>query len=150
MSAVQAVPQNYTNHGRIDPFYHFVLAPILLFNFGFSIYATIHHWPSQADLFLWWIVMSFALLILAAKTRTYALKVQDRVIRLEERLRLADLLPATDRALIAELSPAQLVALRFASDEELPALTRRTLAEGLAPKAIKQSITHWRSDTLRV
>jgi hypothetical protein len=150
MSATQAEPQNYKNHARLDPLYHFVLGPILLLNLGFSIYVTIHFWPEHRHLHPWWIVMSFALLILATKTRTYALKVQDRVIRLEERLRLAAILPPTDHALISKLTPAQLVALRFASDEELAALTHRTLAEGLEPKAIKQSIAHWRADTFRV
>ena len=142
--------QNYKNHARLDPLFHFVISPLLLINIGFAIYTTIHHWPAHPHLFPWWIVMSIALLLLSFKTRAYALKVQDRIIRLEERLRLTALLPATDHARIAELSPRQLIALRFASDEELPALTHKTLAQNLDPKAIKQSIKRWRADDHRV
>jgi hypothetical protein len=87
---------------------------------------------------------------LAVRSRDRALVAQDRVIRLEERLRLQALLPAEDRAHINELSINQLIALRFASDEELPALVRKTLTQNLEPKAIKQSIVNWRGDYHRV
>jgi hypothetical protein len=88
--------------------------------------------------------------VLAVRSRDRALVAQDRVIRLEERLRLQALLPAEDRAHINELSIKQLIALRFASDEELPALVRKTLTQNLEPKAIKQSIVNWRGDYHRV
>jgi hypothetical protein len=84
------------------------------------------------------------------RLRDRALVVQDRVVRLEERLRLHALLPAEDRAHIDELSVKQLVALRFASDDELPALAHRALTQNLEPKAIKQSIVNWRGDYHRV
>ncbi len=124
--------------------------PVLFFNLGFSIYATIHHWPQHRELFLWWIVMSVALIILALVARTSALKVQDRLIRLEERLRLAALLPASELPEIGSLTEAQLVALRFAPDSELPALAKRAFTEKLTQKQIKQAIVHWLPDHFRV
>jgi hypothetical protein len=143
-------PQTLKNHARFHPPFHFFLVPLLLLNLIFSIYATIHHWPVHAHLHLWWIVMSIVLFLMAGLGRAYANKVQDRVIRLEERLRLAALLPAADRAHIDELSIKQLIALRFASDAELPDLVRKTLTQNLEPKAIKESITTWRPDYDRV
>jgi hypothetical protein len=86
-------------------------------------------------------------LLLTFKTRIYSLANQDRIIRLEERLRIAALVPAAD---VLKLSTKQLIALRFASDAELPALVGRTLAENLDPKAIKRSIATWRPDYHRI
>ena len=143
-------PQTLKNHHRFHPPFHFFLVPLLLINLIFSIYATIHHWPVHWALHLWWIVMSIVFLLMLGLGRAYANKVQDRVIRLEERLRLAALLPAADRAHIDELSIRQLIALRFASDAELPALVHKTLTQNLEPKAIKESITNWRPDYDRV
>jgi hypothetical protein len=143
-------PQNFQNHARWDPPFHFVLAPILLINFGLSIYYTIHQWPEHSRSHLWWIVMSVAVFLIAGKARSYALQTQDRVIRLEERLRFAALLSPAELAATSKLTLKQYTALRFASDAEVPALIRRTLAEGLAPKQIKQSIVTWRADYDRV
>jgi hypothetical protein len=143
-------PQNLKNHTRFDPPFHFFILPMLLLNLIFSIYVTIHHWPVHWALHLWWIAMSVVFFVMAGRARDRALCVQDRVIRLEERLRLAALLPAEDRAHIDELTVKQLIALRFASDAELPGLVRKTLTQNLEPKAIKQSITNWRADYHRV
>jgi hypothetical protein len=139
-------PQNLKNHTRFDPPFHFFILPMLLLNLIFSIYVTIHHWPDHWALHFWWIAMSVVFFVVAGRSRDRALCVQDRVIRLEERLRLHALLPAEDRAHIDELSIKQLIALRFASDDELPALVRKTLTQNLEPKAIKESIVNWRGD----
>ncbi len=146
-----AAPQNFQNHARFDPPFHFFVLPMLLLNFIFSIYATIHAWPRYQHTHLWWIAMSVVFFVMAGIGRGAALRAQDRIIRLEERLRLhALLLQAEDRAHIGELSIKQLIALRFASDAEIPALVRKTLTQDLEPKAIKESITNWRADNHRV
>jgi hypothetical protein len=142
--------QNLKNHARFHQPFHFFVLPMLLLNFIFSIYVTIRHWPEHWALHLWWIAMSNDFFVRAGLSRGAALTVQDRVIRLEERLRLHALLPAEERSHINELSIKQLIALRFASDEELPALVRKTLTQNLEPKAIKKSIVNWRGDYDRV
>jgi hypothetical protein len=143
-------PQNLKNHARFYPPFHFFVLPMLLLNFIFSIYVTIRHWPEHWALHLWWIAMSIVFFVMAGLARGAALTVQDRIIRLEERLRLHAILPAEERPHINELSIKQLVALRFASDEELPALVRKTLTQDLEPQAIKQSVVNWRGDYHRV
>jgi hypothetical protein len=143
-------PQNYKNHGRFHPPFHFFVAPILLLNVLVSIAVLIHHWPKHWLLLIWMVVISLALFFLAGFARSYALRVQDRVIRLEEKLRYQRLLSPDLLAASQALPLKQIIALRFASDAELPALVQRTLAENLEPKAIKQAVTNWRADNLRV
>lgn len=145
-----AKPQSFQNHARFDPIFHFFLAPMTLINLGFAIYATIHAWPSCKYLHLWWIVMSVVLFVLTGVFRGYALKNQDRLIRLEEQLRLADLLPEDQLGLIEALTVDQFIGLRFASDAEVASLARRAVAENLDRKQIKQSITNWRPDNNRI
>lgn len=142
-----ATPQSYANHARLDPGFHFVLVPLIFAAVILSIISLVHRHGLHATL---WLVLAIALLLTAGKARSYALKVQDRVIRLEERLRLAMLLPEAARPRIAELTESQLIGLRFASDAELPALAMRALNEGLTKKQIKSSIQSWRADTFRV
>ena len=143
-------PQSFKNHARFYPLFHFIILPLLLLNLIFSIYITIHNWPAYQHTHLWGIIMAIVFFLLAGAARGSALKAQDRIIRLEERLRLAALLPAADRAHIDELTLPQLFALRFASDTELPGLAHRALTKSMEPKAIKQAIINWRPDNQRI
>ena len=144
--AIQA-PQNFANHTRWDPLFHFFLIPVFVINLiGWAV-ALISHPNIHMG---WMVIVAIALLVLAFKVRLYALKVQTRLIRLEERLRLANLLQEPWRARISELTESQLVALRFASDAEVAALAQHTLTNGLTSVQIKKSITNWRADWFRV
>jgi hypothetical protein len=143
-------PQNLKNHARYFPPFHFVVLPLLLLNVIFSIYLTVHNWPAYKHTHIWWIILSIIFFVMAGISRESALTVQNRVIRLEERLRLAALVSEPDRAHIHELTTPQLIALRFASDDEIPALVHKTLTQRLEPKAIKASINKWRPDYERV
>jgi hypothetical protein len=142
-----ATPQNFSHHTRLDPFFHFFVLPV----FAITLIATIVHIVYRPSLHsAWLIVLTIAAIVAIFKIRLYALKVQDRVIRLEERLRLATLLDPALRPRIPELTEAQLVALRFASDAELPALAARALNQHLPPLEIKKAIQNWRPDYWRV
>jgi hypothetical protein len=143
----QPKPQNYANHSRFDPLFHFVLAPFLLFNWIATLVFLVRH---PGPFHAWMMLVALALFLMLGVSRSYALKVQDRVIRLEERLRLNTLLQEPLRARIGELSESQLIGLRFASDAEIPALVARTLGEKLTQKQIKQAIQNWRADHFRV
>ena len=114
-------PQNFSNHTRRDPLFHFFILPV----FAITLIATIVHLVRRPGLHsAWLVVVVIAAIAAILEIRLYALKVQDRVIRLEERLRLASLLDASLRPRIPEFTEAQLIALRFASDAELPALAK--------------------------
>ena len=140
-------PQTYANHARFYPLYHFVVAPIFLLNF---LNAARHLYLQPTLSTAWATVVAAGLVAFVLVTRFMALKVQDRVIRLEMRLRMQQLLPADVCARATELAPAQLVALRFASDAELAGLVRDVLDGKLAtPKAVKQAVKTWNPDYLR-
>lgn len=144
----QKVPQTYANHARIVPPYHIIAFPILVVNLAWAIYQL---WRDPSVATTVSTLVAIALVILFFYTRIFALTVQDRVIRLEMRLRLERLLPREQQAHIDKLSIDQFVALRFASDEELPGLFRRVLEENIgARKQIKQLIKTWTGDYLRV
>jgi len=150
----EKVPQTFANHTRFDPAFHFFVLPVLFLGLllalvHFFAHITEGDFRDHFHAFLL-IVLALALLTLALKERMYSLKVQDRVIRLEERLRLAMLLPEPLRARIPELTEAQLVGLRFASDAEIPKLVERTLKEKLSRADIKKAIQNWRGDYWRV
>jgi Family of unknown function (DUF6526) len=140
--------QNFANHTRLVPLFHFFVLPVLLINIG----RTIYHWYLNSFSLegFFTVLLAVALFVLAGTARTFALRVQDRVIRLEEQLRCQRLLPADLQPRIGELSINQLVSLRFASDAELPALARKVLDEKLTErKAIKQLVKSWRPDYAR-
>jgi len=139
--------QNYKNHVRFEPLFHFFVLPMLLVNFGWSVRNAIHQ--ISADTVIGALTAA-ALVMVALFGRIFALRVQDRVIRLEMRLRMQQLLPADLKPRILEFRPAHLVALRFASDAELPQLARKVLDGSLtSQKAIKMAVGDWQGDYLR-
>jgi hypothetical protein len=148
--AAMPAPQTYKNHTRYDPLFHFTIIPLALIAFFGAIHLTVHDWPRQHGAHILWILLSFTSILIAGMARSSALRAQDRVIRLEERLRYAALLSPAEAAAAEALTLRQIIALRFASDAELPALIKRTLAENLPPKQIKESIVTWRPDNDRV
>jgi hypothetical protein len=140
-------PQSAKSHGRFDPLFHFFLAPVSLANMIIAIVALVHH----QNFFHWWLlVLSIAAFILLFKLRNYPLKVQDRVIRLEERLRLQALAPVEWHAQIYRLTEDQLIGLRFAGDDEVVELAKQALEHNLNRKQIKERIKSWRADEWRV
>jgi hypothetical protein len=142
-----ASPQNYSHHTRYDPLFHFFMLPVFVITLIVSIVHVVRR-PGLHS--AWLVVFMIAAVFLLFKVRLYSLKVQDRVIRLEERLRLTTLLDPALRPRIGELTESQLIALRFASDGELPALAARALNEELAAPEIKKAIQQWRADYWRV
>ncbi|MDQ2925383.1 MAG: DUF6526 family protein [Acidobacteriota bacterium] len=143
-------PQNYKNHVRWDPVYHFFCAPVLLLNVVATLWWYYRHHAQHTRIGLWLVLVSIALFLLAAKARSFPLKAQDRVIRVEERMRLAALVTASELVELESLTLRQYVGLRFASNSELPELARRAVREKLTEKQIKQSIISWRADNDRV
>ena len=143
----QAQPQSFENHTRIVPVYHLLTLGIFVINLVWSIYR-LFQVPSVDSLISLLLAAAFILLLLYA--RSFALRVQDRVIRLEMQLRLKGLLPPDLQGRIPEFTPRQLIALRFASDEELPELCRSVLRDNITEaKAIKKMIRNWQADYLR-
>jgi hypothetical protein len=140
-------PQTFANHTRWDPLFHFLALPI----FATAVVVGIVHFIWRPSLHTGgFFVLSVAALVAVIKSRLSAIKVQDRIIRLEERLRLSSLLSEPLRSRIPELTEGQLVALRFASDAEVPKLAERAINEKLSPADIKKSIQNWRPDYWRV
>jgi hypothetical protein len=142
-----AQPQNYRNHARIVPAYHVGVFVPFFANFIWASYRVVQAFNGDT---LMAFLVSIALLLLFFSVRVQVLTVQDRVIRTEMRLRLRGLLPKDLHSHIDELSHKQLVALRFASDAELPALVREVLAGTLqTQKDIKSRVREWQADHLR-
>ena len=142
------VEQNLANHTKFFPPFHFFVLPVMLANLGVQIY-----WMKDFGLSfrgIFGVLIALALLVGFLCSRVMALRVQDRVIRMEEQLRYARLLPADLQSRIGEFTIAQIVSLRFASDAELPALARKVLDGKMQDsKAIKQMIQNWKPDYVR-
>ena len=139
--------QSFENHTKFFPLFHFVVAPILMFNIVWAIVRVVRHVSFETVAAL---VVAIALFLLALAARLMALTVQDRVIRLEMRLRMQQLLAPDLQARIPEFTLDQSVSLRFASDAELPVLAKRVLDERLTNRtAIKKLIRDWQADLLR-
>lgn len=143
----KSAPQSFKSHARLDPPYHFFLTFISMATIVIAIVYAVHH-PCFYS--IWLIVVSIAAFVALFRLRTYPLKVQDRVIRLEERLRLQALAPQEWHTQIYRLTEDQLIGLRFASDDEVVELAKQALEHNLNRKQIKQRIREWRPDYWRV
>jgi uncharacterized protein DUF6526 len=140
--------QSFHSHAKWMPPFHFFVLPVLLINLGFSIYWCVKSWITVSGVLS--VAVAAALVVGMVTARAMAMKVQDRVIRIEERIRFERVLPADMHARIGEFTIDQLVALRFASNAELPELARKVLEEKVKDrKAIKQMIKTWRPDFAR-
>jgi uncharacterized membrane protein len=139
--------QNFSNHKRYDPLYHFVLMPASLLGLVLSIINLINAAPIQHYNAALLVIVFIILFIIVALTRIYSLKVQNRIIRTEENFRHFIL---TGKPLDPHLRMGQIVALRFASDEEVPVLTARAVNEKMSATDIKKSIKNWRADYYRI
>ncbi len=141
--------QNFKNHGRYVPIWHFITPVIISVILGMSIINLVHSGMQMHDLHMWLpiILIPIVMLILWWYARAFALKAQDRAIRAEENFRHYVL---TGKPLDSKLRMGQIIALRFASDAELPALAKKTVEENLSSKEIKQAIQNWRADFNRV
>lgn len=143
----KASPQSLRNHVRFDPSFHAVLFSVLIANLVVAIVYVVRHPHFYTA---WLLLLSIVAFIPFFKLRLYPLRVQDRVIRLEERLRLQALAPAEWHTQIYRLTEDQLIGLRFAADEEVVELAKQALEERLSRKQIKERIKEWRPDEWRV
>jgi hypothetical protein len=143
-------PQSFSSHASTDPAFHYVALAALLGNLVFAAIVLFLGIHSRIFLSLWIITLTIVMVISLFKSRLYPLKIQDRIIRLEERLRLDALLPEPTRKRIHELTEDQLIGLRFASDDEMPKLVEAALQEKLTRKEIKARIQNWRPDHFRI
>ncbi len=143
------MPQNYKNHSQLIPAYHFIILPFIIFCVGASIWNLnfalhIHHGRLQAAMFF---LIADVLLAMFFFSRGFALKAQDRAIRAEENLRHFSM---TGKLLDKKLKTGQIIALRFAPDEEFVSLAQKAANENMKPKEIKEAIQNWKADHYRV
>ncbi|HJN45045.1 MAG: hypothetical protein CL477_02450 [Acidobacteria bacterium] len=140
--------QNFANHTRLVPPFHYVAFPILLLNFIWEVRGLFNGITFDAILN---VLVAVALIIVALFARVFALKAQDRVIRLEMRLRMRELLPEDLQSRINDFTATQMVGLRFASDVELPELARTVLDQNMTTATpIKKLVKDWQADYCRV
>jgi hypothetical protein len=144
----EKVPQTLANHVRWQPPLHFFVIPVTFAALILAIINVVRHYDSTAAWAL--TLLALAALVVAPLTRINALKAQDRLIRLEERMRLASVLNEPLKSQIGQLTEGQLIALRFCPDAELPGLVAKALQSKLSGRDIKKSIVHWRADEFRV
>ena len=144
----EKLPQTYANHVRWHPPFHFFLMPCAIAVLIMSIVNVVKHY----DVLEAWILLLLGIMtpVAVLLIRINPLRAQDRLIRLEEKMRLESLLKEPLRSRIGELKPSQLVALRFACDGEIAGLVEKTLNQNMQAKEIKKAIVTWRADTLRV
>ena len=144
----EKLPQTYANHVRLHPPFHFFLIPAALVLLILTIVNVVRH----SDLLEAWILLLIGVITPVAflLIRTNPLRAQDRLIRLEEQLRLQSLLNEPLKSRIGELSESQLVALRFASDGEVAGLMEKALKDQMKGADIKKAIVSWRADVFRV
>lgn len=139
--------QNYENHSKVDPVFHVGIALSALVTLILTIIFFVMNVGTETLLSFIVLLVVITLILVGVRLRTYALQVQDRVIRMEEQFRYYRL---TGKDLDGRLSLKQIIALRFAPDEEFPVLVERTLAENLTPNDIKKAVQNWRADHHRV
>ena len=143
-----APAQNFDNHRKFVPGFHIVAFGLLAINLFYSLYVVVTALSVDSVIALF---LAFAVIMVMLYARLFALGAQDRVIRLEERLRLHELLPPDQKHNLDELTTGQLIALRFASDGEVAALVAAVCAEGIEDRdEIKKRVTNWRADHQRV
>jgi Family of unknown function (DUF6526) len=140
-------PQGFRNHARLDPPFHVLTGGLYVANLVVAIISEVHHHDFGST---WYLVLSFFAIAPILKLRLYPLKVQDRVIRLEERLRLQALAPVAWHAQIFRLNEDQLIGLRFAADDEVVELAKQALEHNLNRRQIKERIKNWRPDEWRI
>ena len=140
-------PQSYENHAKFIPVFHYIALPLLSVNFFGALFRVTQEisFYTLND-----VGLAISLIVVAVFTRLFALKAQDRVIRLEEQIRMQTFLPDALKAHVGRLTMGQIVALRFASDEELVDLTQDALDQNTSPNALKQAVKNWRPDYDRV
>jgi hypothetical protein len=144
----EKIPQTFQNHVRLHPPFHFFLIPSALVLLILTIVNVVRH---AGELEAWILLLIGVMMPVAVLlTRNNPLRLQDRLIRLEERLRLASILPEPLRSQIGELTVQQLIALRFASDAEVPGMVERAIKNKMPASDIKKTIVNWRADVFRV